>query len=238
MLHPSPRSLPSRSLFSVLALALLACSPEAVDNAGKGSGGSGSGGRAGGSGGQASGGSGGASTGGTIGAGGGSGGTASGGASGASGGAGGSGLGGSTSPGSGGAGAGGRGGAGGGAADGGTDSGGTAPTFTKVFSEILMPGCTAPNGACHSTVRDQYFHFADKARAYMLLVNNPPAVGTIPPRVNTLLSYVTPQMAGGAPRMPPQSGPNLGNPPVRKPPLTVEQIATIRMWAMSGAKND
>jgi hypothetical protein len=89
-------------------------------------------------------------------------------------------------------------------------------------------------------VRDQYFHFAEgmKDRSYMLLVNATPQVGTIPARVNTLLSYVTPQMAGGLPRMPPQSGPNLGNPPTMKPPLTAAQIALIRTWAMGGAKND
>ena len=84
--------------------------------------------------------------------------------------------------------------------------------------------------------RDQYFLFAAgmKDRSYMLLVNETPRVGTIPGRVNTLLSYVTPQ--GNNPvRMPPQSGENLGNPPVRKPPLTAEQVQTIRTWASSAA---
>ncbi len=113
------------------------------------------------------------------------------------------------------------------------------PTFTRIFTEILAPGCTAPNNACHSVPRDQYFLFnaGMKDRSYMLLVNEIPRVGTIPGRVNTLLNYVTPQ--GNNPvRMPPQSGENLGNPPVRKPPLTAEQIQTIRTWASSGARND
>ena len=119
-----------------------------------------------------------------------------------------------------------------------TDAAPAAPTFTRIYDEILTPGCTAPN-ACHSVPRDQYFLFAAgmKDRSYMLLINETPRVGTIPGRLNTLLSYTTPQ--NGAPvRMPPQSGPNLGNPPTRKPPLTMEQIQLIRTWALSGARND
>jgi hypothetical protein len=120
-----------------------------------------------------------------------------------------------------------------------SDAAPAAPTFTRIYNEILTPGCTAPNNACHSVPRDQYFLFAEgaKDRSYMLLINEMPRMGTIPGRVNTLLSYVTPQN-GNPVRMPPQSGENLGNPPIRKPPLTMEQIQTIRTWASSGARND
>ena len=115
-------------------------------------------------------------------------------------------------------------------------------TFTKIYTEILVPGCTGPNGACHSVVRDQNFIFAEgmQARSYMLLVPTAPNVGTIPARVMTLLNYVTPTNAGNpnSVRMPPQSGPNLGNPPTLKPPLTADKVALIRTWAMTGAKND
>jgi hypothetical protein len=252
----------------VLSVAIggwLACSPTASENQNNG-GGVGMGGRnaTGGAAGATSGGAGGGSggvagNGGAVGSGGatsgggatGSGGaTSSGGSSGggAPGGAGGT-AGNGTDAGAGAGGAGGSGGSTGTARDaasegstGDTVAPGGAVTFTKVFTEVLVPGCSAPNGACHSVARDQYFLFAEgqQARSHMLLVPTAATVGTIPSRVNTLLSYASPTMAGNpnSVRMPPQSGANLGNPPVRKPPLTTEQLALIRTWAMTGAKND
>ena len=120
------------------------------------------------------------------------------------------------------------------------DAASATPTFTRVFTEILNPGCTGPGNACHSVVRDGYFHFAMQNRAYELLVPMPARVGTIPARVMVLINYVTPKNANdpNSVQMPPQSGPNLGNPPTRKPPLTAAQVALIRAWALAGAKND
>jgi hypothetical protein len=210
---------------------------------GSNSGGSSGSGGSTGSGGAASGGSGGSASGGSAG-GGGSGGSSS---SGGSTGSGGAASGGSTgSGGSGGAASGGSGGGSGGASGdagggdtGGGDTAGGTPTFTRVFNEILTPGCTAPN-ACHSIARDQYFHFAMKAQAHMLLVPTPPAANAIPMRVQTLLNQVKPTNPAmpNSVAMPPQSGANLGNPEVRKPPLTTAQVALIEAWARAGAKND
>jgi hypothetical protein len=99
---------------------------------------------------------------------------------------------------------------------------------------------SGPAGRCHQVVRDQYsvFNMGEEMRSYMLLVPSTPANGTIPQRVMTLLNYVTPTTAGNPAtvRMPPQSGPNLGNPQIKRMPLTADQIAQIRMWAMTGAK--
>jgi hypothetical protein len=115
-----------------------------------------------------------------------------------------------------------------------------APTFATIFTQILSPGCTAPNGACHSVLRSQYFIFAPTAqmRSYMLLVPMPAQAGAIPARVMRLLTHVTPTNPAmpTSVSMPPQSGPRLGTPPVRKPPLTADQLGTLRAWATSGAK--
>jgi hypothetical protein len=113
-------------------------------------------------------------------------------------------------------------------------------TYVALFDKVFAPGCTAPNGACHSVMRSQYFIFASGKQmdSYKLLVPTPPKAGTIPQRVMTILSHVTPTKAGDPTtvRMPPQSGKNLGNPPVKLPPLNEEQIGAIKAWAMSGAK--
>ncbi len=244
---------PALALAAGLSLVAASCGSDNKGGGGTPAATGGSGGsRTGGSGGSSSGGTGGSSTGGT-------GGSSTGGTGGSSTG----GTGGSSTGGTGGTGTGGSdGGAetGGGETGGGTDGGGdtaretgggetasgdggttAAPTFTKIYTEILVPGCTAP-GACHTTLKDQYFIFAEgmQMRSHMLLVPSAPNVGTIPMRVNTLLSYVTPQNPAmpNVVRMPPQSGPNLGTPPVMKPPLTAAQVAQIRAWAMNGAKND
>jgi hypothetical protein len=115
-----------------------------------------------------------------------------------------------------------------------------SPTFATVFTQILSPGCTAPNNACHSVLRSQYFIFAPNAqmRSYMLLVPTPAQAGAIPARVMRLLTHVTPTNPAvpTSVSMPPQSGPRLGNPPVMKPPLTADQLGTLRAWATSGAK--
>lgn len=249
MRKASPSAAGTTILVSVALGGWLACSPNAVDN-GTPSEGSGAG-----SGGRSAGGAGGG------------GGTTTAGTGGSSGGA--TGSGGNTSAGSGGAASGGTTGggtagtsgpmadasaAGGGATGSGgrdaapAETGGAevsapgASTFTKIYTEILVPGCTGPNGACHSVARDQYFLFAEgqQAKSHMLLVPAAPNAGSIPQRVTTLLNYVTPTNPANpkSVRMPPQSGSNLGNPPLLKPPLTSEQIGLIRMWAMSGAKND
>lgn len=247
------RASPTATRTSILLLVTLGgwlgCSPEASDKGGgakdgavSGTGGSsspGSGGATGSGGGSggSSPGTGGSGSGGSSGAGGsGSGGSSSGGSSGgtggSSGGTGGAGV--DSGSGSGGA----SGGDAGGSPDGG---GGGVMTFTQLYTSMLVPGCTgAAAGACHNVARDQYFLFADGMvdRSYMLLVPQAPVVGTIPQRVNTLLSYVTPTNPNNpnSVRMPPQSGPNLGNPPTMKPPLTAAQVAAIRAWAMGGAK--
>ena len=105
---------------------------------------------------------------------------------------------------------------------------------------MFNPTCGGPTGRCHQVVRDTYFIFDTgmEMRSYMLLVPNTPAQGSIPQRVMTLLNYVTPTTAGNPAtvRMPPQSGPNLGNPQIKRMPLTADQIAQIRTWAMTGAK--
>ena len=123
---------------------------------------------------------------------------------------------------------------------GGAEAGTGAVTFKKLFSDIFLPTCGGPTGRCHQVVRDNYFLFnmGDEMRSYMLLVPNAPANGTIPQRVMTLLGYVTPTTPGNLAtvRMPPQSGANLGNPQIKRMPLTTEQIAQIRTWAMTGAK--
>jgi hypothetical protein len=252
-MRKASRSAGTPILLSVALGGWLACSPTAVDN-GTSSDGTGSGGRSasGGTGGGASGGSGGSmtGTGGATGGTTGSGGNSSSGGSGAA--TGGTTAGGGTM-GSGGAVADASAASGGATGSGGQDaaqaetgggSGGApgAPTFTKIYTEILVPGCTGPSGACHSVARDQYFMFAEgqQAKSHMLLVPAAPNAGSIPQRVMTLLNYVTPTNAANpkSVRMPPQSGANLGNPPLLKPPLTSEQIGLIRMWAMSGAKNN
>ena len=231
---------PSLTLLLLIGVGFVGCVPPEKDNSGTGG--------KGGSGEARTGGSGGSNTGGSPGSGGtggvaptpapgGTGGQASpiGGSAGGAGGRGGSG-----NPGSGGSG-GSKADAGGPTEGGAGDGGGAAlPTFTKVYTEILVPGCTGPNGACHSSVRDNYFHFAEgmQARSYMLLVNTTPRVGVIPPRVKTLIDHVVPKSPNAAVEMPPQSGPLLGNPPLRKPPLTPAQVAVIKAWAEGGAKND
>ena len=241
-------------------LGLAGCVPAAMDNnngsGGQGGSSSGTGGSSGrgGSGGSSTGGSGGSSSGtggsssGTGGASGGSGG-ASGGSGGASGGSGGAAGGSGGSAGSGGSGGtgGSAGGTGGSKADGGKPEAGGSPdagtgavTFKKLYAEVFNPTCGGPTGRCHQVVRDTYFIFDTgmEMRSYMLLVPNAPAQGSIPQRVMTLLNYVTPTTPGNPAtvRMPPQSGPNLGNPQIKRMPLTAEQIAQIRTWAMTGAK--
>jgi hypothetical protein len=113
-------------------------------------------------------------------------------------------------------------------------------TFKKLFADMFLPTCGGPTGRCHQVVRENYFLFnaGDEMRSYMLLVPSAPASGSIPQRVMTLLNYVNPMTAGNPAtvRMPPQSGPNLGNPQIKRMPLTAEQIAQIRTWAMTGAK--
>ena len=113
-------------------------------------------------------------------------------------------------------------------------------TFKKLFADVFLPTCGGPTGRCHQVVRDNYFMFnaGDEMRSYMLLVPSAPANGSIPQRVMTLLNYVTPTTPGNLAtvRMPPQSGANLGNPPIKRMPLTADQIAQIRTWAMTGAK--
>jgi hypothetical protein len=115
-----------------------------------------------------------------------------------------------------------------------------AASFMALYSQILTPGCTGPNGACHSVLRHQYFLFAEgeQMKSYMLLVPTAAKAGTVPQRVMSLLSHVTPSKAGdpSSVEMPPQSGPRLGNPPLKKPPLTADQIARLKEWAMGGAK--
>jgi hypothetical protein len=134
------------------------------------------------------------------------------------------------------------------AADGGSPDTGVAPdavaaapsTYAAILKQVLAPGCTAPNGACHSVLRHQYFLFAEteQMRSYMLLVPTAAKVGTVPARVMQLITHVIPSDPKNptSVSMPPQSGDRLGNPPVRKPPLTPEQVKLLQTWAQAGCK--
>jgi len=115
-----------------------------------------------------------------------------------------------------------------------------ATTYAAILKQVLAPGCTAPNGACHSVLRHQYFLFAEseQMRSYMLLVPTAAKVGTVPARVMQLITHVIPSDPKNptSVSMPPQSGDRLGNPPVRKPPLTPDQVKILQTWAQAGCQ--
>jgi hypothetical protein len=115
-----------------------------------------------------------------------------------------------------------------------------ASTFVGLYNQIFSPGCTAANGACHSVLRSKYFLFAsgEQMKSYMMIVPTPAKTGAMPQRVTTILNHVVPSNPADktSVSMPPQTGKNLGTPPVRLPPLTPEQVNAIRAWGMSGAK--
>jgi hypothetical protein len=115
-----------------------------------------------------------------------------------------------------------------------------ANTFVTLYNQVFAPGCTAANGACHSVLRSKYFLFAsgEQMKSYMMIIPMPAKAGAIPQRVMTILNHVTPSNPGDktSVTMPPQTGKNLGTPPVRLPPLTPDQVDAIKAWGMAGAK--
>ena len=110
--------------------------------------------------------------------------------------------------------------AGGGGTD--TGGGGAAPTFTALYSMVIMPTCLP----CHNMAKEG-INLSTKAMAYSTMTAK---AGIIVPSNATgskLVTLITPS-AGSAMAMMPKG----------MPALSADKIAQVRAWIMAGAKND
>jgi hypothetical protein len=117
----------------------------------------------------------------------------------------------------------------------------TTPTFTDLFSTLLLPTCAGP--FCHGTAVGGMLVMANADIAYQGLVNQP-AQGMVPGASGvTCASTGLMRVVPGEPEMsllylklfdPPPCGDRM---PVAQL-LTTEQIEQIRLWIEAGALNN
>jgi hypothetical protein len=117
----------------------------------------------------------------------------------------------------------------------------TTPTFTELFSTILLPTCAGP--FCHGTPVGGMLVMANQAIAHQSLVNQPAMGVTL---VEGGIDCATTQFMRVVPRDPEMSllylklfePPPCGDRMPIAQLLTAEQIEQIRLWIEAGALND